>query len=89
MEKQAYDRRENKKYKYSYDHSHGYYVGFKLILATNLDSQILGFEIHENLPHDSKLLISFVQKLIRSRMIEPGDILICDEGLSQEKHQYR
>lgn len=78
--------KNNKKYKYSYDHSHGYYVGFKLILAVNQDLQILGFEIRQNSPHDSRLLVSFVEKLFRSRVIKPGDILVCDKGFTSKQN---
>jgi len=78
--------RRNKKYKYSFDHSSGYYVGFKLILAISQDFQILGFEIHENSPHDSKLLVSFVEKLIKSRIIKFGDIIVCDKGFTSKQN---
>jgi hypothetical protein len=74
--------KKNKKYKYSYDHSSGYYVGFKLVLAINPDFEILGFEIYKNSPHDSKLLIPFVEKLFRSRIIKSGDIIVCDKGFT-------
>lgn len=80
--------KKNKKYKCSYDHSSGYYVGFKLILAINQNFQILGFEIHENSPHDSKLLVSFVEKLFRSRIVRSGDIIVCDKGFTS-KRNYR
>jgi hypothetical protein len=78
--------KKNKKYKYAYDHSSGYYVGFKLILAISQHFQILGFEIHENSPHDSKLLVSFVEKLIRSRIIIPRDIIVCDKGFTSKQN---
>jgi hypothetical protein len=78
--------KKNKKYNYAYDHSSGYYVGFKLILAINQDFQILGIKIHKNSPHDSKLLVSFVEKLIRSRIIKPGDIIVCDKGFTSKKN---
>ncbi len=74
--------KENKKYKWSYDHSSGYYVdvGFKLILAINQNFEVLGFEIFENSPHDSRLLVSFIEKLSRSRIIRSEDIIVCDKG---------
>lgn len=78
--------KENKKYKWSYDHSSGYYVGFKLILAINQELEILGFEIHENSPHDSKLLVSFIEKLFRSRRIKIGDIIVCDKGFTSKRN---
>jgi hypothetical protein len=78
--------KKNKKYKYSYDHSSGYYVGFKLVLAINPDFEILGFEIYKNSPHDSKLLIPFVEKLFRSRIIKSGDIIVCDKGFTSKKN---
>ena len=75
-----------RKYSYAYDHSKGYYVGFKLILAINQDFQILGLEIHENSPHDSKILESFVEKLIRSKIIRSKDIIVCDKGFTSKKN---
>ncbi len=80
--------KKNKKYNYAYDHSRGYYVGFKLILAINQDLEVLGFEIHKDSPHDSKLLVPFVEKLFRSRMIKPRDIIVCDKGFTS-KQNYR
>jgi len=80
--------KKNKKYKYSFDHTRGYYVGFKLILAINQDFQILGLEIHENSPHDSKLLESFLEKLIRSRIIRSRDIILCDKGFASKKNYH-
>ena len=76
--------KDNKKYKYSYGPSIGYYVGFKLILAINQDNELLGFEIFKDSPNDSKLLIPFVEKLFRSRIIKPGDIIICDKGFTSK-----
>lgn len=78
--------KNNKKYKYSFDHTRGYYVGFKLILAISQDFQILGLEIHENSPHDSKILESFVEKLIISRIIRSRDIVLCDKGFTSKKN---
>ena len=78
--------KKDKKYNYAYDHSSGYYVGFKLILAINPNFEILGFEIYKNSPHDSKLLVSFVEKLIRSRIIRPGDIIVCDKGFTSKQN---
>ena len=78
--------KNDKKYKYAYDHSSGYYVGFKLILAINRDLQIIGFKIHRNSPHDSKLLISFVENLIRSKLIRQGDIIVCDKGFTSKQN---
>jgi hypothetical protein len=74
----------NKKYKYSYGPSVGYYVGFKLILAINQNNELLGFEIFMNSPNDSKLLIPFVEKLFHSRIIKSGDIIICDKGFTSK-----
>ncbi len=78
--------KENKRYKWSYDHSSGYYVGFKLILAINQDLEILGFEVHENLSHGSKLLVSFIEKLFRSRRIKNSDIIVCDKGFTSKQN---
>lgn len=76
----------DKKYKYSYCPSIGYYVGFKLILAINQDNELLGFEIFNNSPNDSKLLIPFLEKLYRSRIIKSEDIIICDKGFTSKKN---
>jgi Transposase DDE domain len=76
----------DKKYKYSYCPSIGYYVGFKLILAINQNNELLGFEIFKDSPNDSKLLISFVEKLYRSRIIKSEDIIICDRGFTSKKN---
>jgi hypothetical protein len=78
--------KKDKKYNYAYDHSSGYYVGFKLILAISPNFEIIGFEIHKNSPHDSKLLVSFLEKLIRSRIIKPGDIIVCDKGFTSKQN---
>jgi hypothetical protein len=78
--------KKNKKYKYAYDHSQGYYVGFKLILAINQEFEILGFEIHKDSPHDSTLLVSFVEKLVKSRIIRYGDIIVCDKGFTSKQN---
>lgn len=80
--------KENKRYKCSYDHSSGYYVGFKLILAINQNFEVLGFDIFENSPHDSRLLVSFIEKLSRSRIIRSEDIIVCDKGFTS-KRNYR
>ena len=76
----------DKKYKYSYCPSIGYYVGFKLILAINQDNELLGFEIFNNSPNDSKLLIPFLEKLYRFRIIKSEDIIICDKGFTSKKN---
>jgi hypothetical protein len=78
--------KQNKKYKYSYCPSIGYYVGYKLILAINQNYEILGFEIHDNSPNDSKMLLSFVEKLDRSGKIKQGDIILCDRGFTSKKN---
>jgi hypothetical protein len=57
-------------------------------LAINQDFQILGLEIHENSPHDSKLLESFLEKLIRSRIIRSRDIILCDKGFASKKNYH-
>ena len=76
--------KDDKKYKYSYGPSIGYYVGFKLILAINQDNELLGFEIFKDSPNDSKLLIPFVEKLFRARIIKSEDIIICDKGFTSK-----
>jgi hypothetical protein len=78
----------NKKYRYSYCPSIGYYVGFKLILAINQDGELLGFEIFNDSPNDSKLLIPFVERLYRSRIIKSEDIIICDKGFTSKKNYH-
>ncbi|VVB72440.1 Transposase DDE domain protein [uncultured archaeon] len=74
----------NKKYKYSYGPSIGYYVGFKLILAINQDNELLGFEIFKDSPNDSKLLIPFIEKLFRARIIKSEDVIVCDKGFTSK-----
>ena len=74
----------DKRYKYSYGPSIGYYVGFKLILAINQDNELLGFEIFKDSPNDSKLLLPFIEKLFRARIIKSEDIIICDKGFTSK-----
>jgi hypothetical protein len=76
--------KSNKKYKYAYGPSIGYYVGFKLILAINQDNELLGFDIFKDSPNDSKLLIPFVEKLFHSRIIKSEDIIVCDKGFTSK-----
>lgn len=76
--------KRNKKYKWSYYHSIGYFVGFKLILAIDLDNNLVGFEIHKDCPNDSKLLIPFVERLFNSRKIHSGDLILCDKGFTSK-----
>jgi hypothetical protein len=78
--------KEDKKYKYSYGPSIGYYVGFKLILAINQDNELLGFEIFNDSPNDSKLLIPFLDKLYRTGIIKSEDLIICDKGFTSKKN---
>jgi Transposase DDE domain. len=76
----------NKKYKYSFSNSIGYYVGFKLILAMDLNYNLIGFKVYENCPNDAKILVPFVEELYKSRRIKSGDIIICDRGFPSEKN---
>lgn len=76
----------NKKYKWSYYPSIGYFVGFKLILAIDLDFNLIGFEIHEGCPNDSKLLIPFIEMLFSTRRIHRGDLILCDKGFTSKKN---
>ena len=76
----------DKKYKYSYGPSIGYYVGFKLILAINQDNELLGVEIFKYSPNDSKLLIPFLDKLYRTGIIKSEDLIICDKGFTSKKN---
>ncbi len=76
--------KRNKEYKYSYYPSIGYFVGFKLILAIDLDYNLVGFEIYKNCPNDSKLLVSFIEKLFKSRRIHSGDLILCDKGFTSK-----
>ena len=78
--------KEDKKYKYSYGPSIGYYVGFKLILAINQDNELLGLEIFNDSPNDSKLLIPFLDKLYRTGIINSEDLIICDKGFTSKKN---
>jgi len=76
--------KRNKEYKYSYYPSIGYFVGFKLILAIDLDNNLIGFEIYKDCPNDSKLLIPFVERLFNSRKIHSGDLILCDKGFTSK-----
>ena len=76
--------KSGKKYRYSYGPSIGYYVGFKLILAINQDNELLGFDIFKDSPNDSKMLIPFVEKLFRSKIIRSEDIIVCDKGFTSK-----
>ncbi|MCL7414423.1 MAG: transposase, partial [ANME-2 cluster archaeon] len=80
---------KGKKYKWSYSASSGYYVGYKLILAIDAETfEILGFEIYENSPNDSKLLENFVEKLCNSRKLKQGDAVICDRGFTGKNNYH-
>jgi hypothetical protein len=80
---------KDKKYQWSYSASSGYYVGYKLILAIDAETfEILGFEIYENSPNDSKLLENFVEKLCNSRKLRQGDAVICDRGFTAKKNYH-
>ncbi len=76
--------KENKRYNWSYYPSIGYYVGYKLILAIDLDNNLIGFEIYKNCPNDSKLLIPFVERLYNSKRIHSGDLVLCDKGFTSK-----
>ncbi len=76
--------KSGKKYRYSYGPSIGYYVGFKLILAINQENELLGFDIFKDSPNDSKMLIPFVEKLFRSKIIRSEDIIVCDKGFTSK-----
>jgi len=78
--------KKNKKYKWSYYPSIGYFVGFKLILAMDLEDNLIGFEIHKDCPNDSKLLIPFIERLFNSKKIHAGDLIICDKGFTSKKN---
>ncbi len=61
---------DGKKYSWSYSSSEGYYVGYKLSLAIDaITFEVLGFEIYDGSPNDSKLLEEFVEKLCNSRKL--------------------
>jgi Transposase DDE domain len=78
--------KKNKEYKWSYYPSIGYFVGFKLILAIDLEDNLIGFEIHKDCPNDSKLLIPFVERLYNSRRIHSGDLILCDKGFTSKRN---
>jgi Transposase DDE domain len=59
-----------------------------LILAINQDGELLGFEIFHDSPNDSKLLIPFVERLYRSRIIKSEDIIVCDKGFTSKKNYH-
>lgn len=76
--------KKNKKYNWSYYPSIGYFVGFKLILAIDIDNNLIGFEIHKNCPNDSKMLIPFIERLYNSKRIHSGDLILCDKGFTSK-----
>ena len=55
-------------------------------MAINQDNELLGFEIFKNSPNDSKMLIPFLDKLYRSRIIKSEDIIICDKGFTSKNN---
>ncbi len=74
---------KDKKYRWSYSSSCGYYVGCKLILAIDaITYDILGFEIYDGSPNDAKLLERFIEHLCNSRKLRMGDFVICDRGFT-------
>jgi hypothetical protein len=74
---------KGKHYNWSYSSSEGYYVGYKVILAIDaLTFEVLGFEIIEGSPNDSKLLEKFVEKLSNSKKVRMGDFIMCDRGFT-------
>jgi hypothetical protein len=75
-------------HKYPYCPSIGYYVGFKLILAINQDNELLGLEIFNDSLNDFELLILFLKKLYRSKIIKSEDIIICDKGFASKKNYH-
>jgi len=80
---------DGKKYTWSYSSSEGYYVGYKLILAIDaITFEVLGFEIYDGSPNDSKLLEEFVEKLCNSRKLRRGDLVICDRGFTASKNYH-
>ncbi|MGZ7070570.1 MAG: transposase [Methanobacterium sp.] len=78
--------KKDKEYKWSYYPSIGYFVGFKLILAIDLNDNLVGLEIHKNCPNDSKMLIPFIERLYSSKRIHMGDLIICDKGFTSKKN---
>jgi len=78
--------KRDKKYNWSYYPSIGYFVGFKLLLAIDFDFNLIGFEIHEGCPNDSKLLVPFIERLFNSRRIHYGDLILCDKGFTSKKN---
>ena len=80
---------KGKKYIWSYSSSEGYYVGYKLILAIDaITFEILGFEIYEGSPSDTKLLEKFVENLCNSRKLRMGDFVICDRGFTSMENYH-
>jgi hypothetical protein len=53
--------KKNEKYNYPHDHSQGYYVGFKLILAINQEFEILSsvirFYLKKELSNSNKSIL--------------------------------
>ncbi|NJD75511.1 MAG: transposase [Candidatus Methanoperedens sp.] len=81
--RKRFDIVKGKKYTWSYSSSDSYYVGYKLILAMDaITFDVLGFEIYEGSPNDSKLLGKFIENLRNSRKLRMGDFVICDRGFT-------
>ncbi len=80
---------KGKKYTWSYSSSDGYYVGYKLILAIDaITFDVLGFEIYEGSPNDSKILEKFVENLCKSKKLRMGDFVICDRGFTSMQNYH-
>lgn len=48
--------------------------------------ELLGYELYDGCPNDAKILISFLDKLHRSKKMRRGDIIICDKGFTSIKN---
>lgn len=78
---------EDKEFKWAYSPSNGYYIGYKLTMAVDIDTlKPLGFLIHEGSPNDAKLFDKVMEELKRRRIARNGDVIITDKGYYSYKN---
>lgn len=86
-------KKQSKKYlekiglKWAYSKSKGYYIGFKATLMLDHDSaKPVCLIIHNGSPNDTKIFDEILQKAIKSRVIQQGDVIIFDKGYYSYKN---
>ena len=78
---------EEKKFKWRYSSSKGYYMGYKLTLVIEYPSLMLvAFLLHQGSPNDDKLYEEILEELKRRRIARDGDTIIFDRGYSTCKN---